>query len=158
MDNITKTEDPDFWMMDGNSQVNINLEDNPLRLVLLSGDWIPVSLPDRIRKEYEDAKVVSLGGATEASIWSIYYPVEEVNPKWKSIPYGTPLSNQTYYVLNYRMEDCPIGVSGELYIGGKGLAQGYYRDAEKTEEAFVEHPSYGLIVLLHIRKSKFSHG
>ena len=56
-----------------------------------------------------------------------------------------PLANQTYYVLNYRLEDCPIGVTGELYIGGKGLAQGYYRDPEKTAEAFIEHPAYGRI-------------
>ena len=93
----------------------------------------------------KNAEVVSLGGATEASIWSIYYPIGEVNPEWTSIPYGMPLANQTYYVLNYRLEDCPIGVTGELYIGGKGLAQGYYRDPEKTAEAFIEHPAYGRI-------------
>src|SRR5205085_3111618 len=46
-----------------------------LRLVLLSGDWVPVTLPDRIRELCREAQVISLGGATEASIWSIYYPV-----------------------------------------------------------------------------------
>ena len=141
----TVQEETDFWSMEESSQVNVSLEESSLRLVLLSGDWIPVNLPDRIRKEYENAEVVSLGGATEASIWSIYYPIGEVNPEWTSIPYGMPLANQTYYVLNYRLEDCPIGVTGELYIGGKGLAQGYYRDPEKTAEAFIEHPAYGRI-------------
>ena len=56
-----------------------------LRLVLLSGDWVPVSLPDRIKALAKDVQVISLGGATEASIWSILYPIETVDPTWKSI-------------------------------------------------------------------------
>ena len=63
-----------------------------LRLVLLSGDWLPLDLPDQIRGHY-DAEVVSLGGATEASIWSILYPIGRVDPKWESIPYGYPMLN-----------------------------------------------------------------
>src|SRR5262249_29734341 len=50
-----------------------------LRLVLLSGDWVPVNLPDRIRRIAPNARVISLGGATEASIWSIYYPIEHID-------------------------------------------------------------------------------
>ena len=63
----TVQEETDFWSMEESSQVNVSLEESSLRLVLLSGDWIPVNLPDRIRKEYENAEVVSLGEATEAS-------------------------------------------------------------------------------------------
>lgn len=99
-----------------------------INTVLLSGDWIPVNMPNAIKKVCENARVVSLGGATEGSIWSIYYPVDYVDPEWKSIPYGKPLANQTYYVLNYEGRECPVGVSGELYIGGKGVAQGYFKD------------------------------
>ena len=57
-----------------------------LRLVMLSGDWIPVSLPDRVRGAFPGAQVVSLGGATEATVWSNWYPVREVDPRWPSIP------------------------------------------------------------------------
>ncbi|MCA1702566.1 MAG: AMP-binding protein, partial [Actinobacteria bacterium] len=64
-----------------------------LRLAMLSGDWIPLALPDRIRTQVPGITVVSLGGATEATIWSIWFPVEEVDPEWTSIPYGTPLTN-----------------------------------------------------------------
>ncbi|MBE6052204.1 MAG: amino acid adenylation domain-containing protein [Clostridium sp.] len=116
-----------------------------LRLVLLSGDWIPVSLPERIKDEFMDCQVISLGGATEASIWSIYYPIEEVDENLTSIPYGYPLANQTYYVLNYNMELCPVGVKGELYIGGVGLAECYLNDDEKTNNSFIIHPKYGRI-------------
>ncbi|WP_141292228.1 non-ribosomal peptide synthetase, partial [Bacillus atrophaeus] len=114
-----------------------------LRLVLLSGDWIPVTLPERIQDHFIDSKVISLGGATEASIWSIYYPINQVKKEWASIPYGYPLANQTYYVLDYNSELCPVGVKGELYIGGKGVAEGYLNAKEKTEASFIEHPSYG---------------
>ena len=51
----TVQEETDFWSMEESSQVNVSLEESSLRLVLLSGDWIPVNLPDRIRKEYENA-------------------------------------------------------------------------------------------------------
>ena len=124
------------------SQKTVVIED-PLRLVLLSGDWIPLSLPDRIHNEIEEAEVVSLGGATEASIWSIYYPLKKVDPKWKSIPYGMPLANQKFYVLDNELEYCPVYVSGELYIGGAGVAEGYQNDAEKTASAFIDHKKLG---------------
>ncbi|MBG9792898.1 hypothetical protein ABD76_10515, partial [Paenibacillus dendritiformis] len=114
-----------------------------IRAVLLSGDWIPLTLPERIRQRFEQAKIISLGGATEASIWSIHYPIEEVRQKWKSIPYGRPLANQKFYVLNYELEPCPIGVEGDLYIGGAGLAEGYWNDEEKTRQAFLVHPRLG---------------
>ena len=61
---------------------------------MLSGDWIPVQLPKRMKQIFGNSRMISLGGATEASIWSIAY---EINPDYvyeKSIPYGIPLSNQ----------------------------------------------------------------
>ena len=115
----------------------------PLCLVLLSGDWIPHDLPDKIMELNDGVQVVSLGGATEASIWSNLYPVGKVNLNWKSIPYGRPIANQHYYVLNAMLEDCPVWVSGQLYIGGIGLAKGYWRDEEKTKAAFIHHPETG---------------
>ncbi|WP_278335283.1 amino acid adenylation domain-containing protein [Clostridium kluyveri] len=116
---------------------------NVLRLVMLSGDWIGLNLPEKIKENFPEARVISLGGATEASIWSIYYPIKDIKDSWRSIPYGMPLANQKFYVLNYEMEFCPSGVPGELYIGGRGLARGYMADKEKTENAFIEHPKLG---------------
>jgi amino acid adenylation domain-containing protein len=130
--------------------LSINSENNSksfssLRNVLLSGDWIPVELPERILKYFPQANVTSLGGATEASIWSIYYPVSEVNTEWKSIPYGMPLANQEFYVLRNDLSFCPVGVQGELFIGGDGVASGYMNDVEKTRHAFINHPELGYI-------------
>ncbi len=114
-----------------------------LRLALMSGDWIPVDLPDRLRQQAPDCRPVSLGGATEAAIWSVAYDDHQVDPSWESIPYGRGLRNQTWHVLNDRWQECPVWVTGELYIGGAGLADGYWRDEEKTAARFLTHPTTG---------------
>jgi amino acid adenylation domain-containing protein len=114
-----------------------------LRLVMMSGDWIPVPLPDRIKALWPQADVCSLGGATEASIWSICYPVAQVDPTWQSIPYGKPLTNQTFHVLDAQLNPRPTWVPGDLYIGGIGLALGYWKDEAKTNERFITHPRTG---------------
>ncbi|WP_329101234.1 amino acid adenylation domain-containing protein [Micromonospora sp. NBC_01699] len=114
-----------------------------LRLVMMSGDWIPPRLPDRIRALAPNAEIISLGGATEGSIWSICYPIGYVDPSWSSIPYGRPMTNQQFHVLDRGMCDVPVGVPGDLYIGGVGVASGYWRDPERTAAAFVTHPRTG---------------
>ena len=115
-----------------------------LRLALLSGDWIPLTLPAQMRARLnEDMVIISLGGATECAIWSVFYRIGEVAPEWKSIPYGRGLRNQPMYVLNERLEECPVGVEGEICIGGMGLAQGYLNDAEKTAAGFVWREASG---------------
>ena len=113
-----------------------------LRVVMMSGDWIPVKLPDRIRA-LGTIDVYSLGGATEASIWSIIYPVGNVPANWISIPYGKPMVNQTFHVLSPDLTPCPDWVAGELYIGGTGVAKGYWRDEDKTAASFITHPRCG---------------
>jgi amino acid adenylation domain-containing protein/non-ribosomal peptide synthase protein (TIGR01720 family) len=114
-----------------------------LRLVLLSGDWIPLGLPDRLRALAGGAQVVSLGGATEASIWSVFHPISEVEASWSSIPYGRPMANQRFHVLDEALADCPDWVPGQLHIAGEGLARGYWRDGEKTAASFFLHPRTG---------------
>ena len=111
-----------------------------LRVVLLSGDWIPVTLPNQIKALGEKIQIISLGGATEASIWSIFYPIEAVNTTWKSIPYGQPLANQQFYVLDSKLQPVPIGVAGELYIGGAGLARCYLNRPDLTQTKFIPDP------------------
>ncbi|MEV5650917.1 amino acid adenylation domain-containing protein [Nocardia sp. NPDC052254] len=114
-----------------------------LRLVLLSGDWIPLDLPDRIRANRPGPTVVGLGGATEAAIWSIHHPVGRIDPHWRSIPYGVPLRNQRIHVLDAALQDCPEHVTGEIYIGGAGLAERYLGDEELTTRRFIRHPRTG---------------
>lgn len=111
-----------------------------LRLALLGGDWVPVTLPDRLKTLAPGIQFISLGGATEASIHSIIYPVEASDPTWKSIPYGRPMTNQQAYILDAYLQPVPVGVPGELHLGGVGLARGYLARPDLTAEKFLPHP------------------
>src|SRR5262249_38727593 len=90
-------------------------EQSRLRLVLLSGDWIPVRLPAAVRAAFPAARVIAMGGATEATVWSNWFPIGEVDPRWPSIPYGRPMTNARYHVLDRGLQPCPIGIPGDLY-------------------------------------------
>ena len=114
-----------------------------LRQIMLSGDWIGTDLARDIRARFPDARLLALGGATEAAIWSICHPVETVGETEPNIPYGTPLTNQKLLVLDERLRLCPPHAVGHLHIGGAGLALGYLGDSERTAQAFIRHPVTG---------------
>ncbi len=115
-----------------------------LRTALLSGDWIPLTLPGRVRAVASGGpELISLGGATEAAIWSIWHPIDRIDPEWRSVPYGTPLRNQTFHVLDADLTDKPDHVTGDLHIGGAGVARGYWGDPERTAAQFIVHPVTG---------------
>lgn len=110
-----------------------------IRVVMVSGDWVSVTLPGRARQYWKDATIIALGGATEASIWSIAHEVAgEVPADWPSIPYGRALANQQVYVLDDAIRIRPDLVEGEICIGGVGVALGYLADEAKTAARFVD--------------------
>ncbi len=116
-------------------------EDNPadlsLKTVMVSGDWVMPQLVERAFKIAPDLKIFALGGATEASIWSSYYPVKSLNSEWKSVPYGRPLGNQQIRVTDDEGMDCEDGVQGNIWLGGRGVAKGYLGDSELTADRFI---------------------
>ncbi|MGB6387213.1 MAG: amino acid adenylation domain-containing protein [Terriglobales bacterium] len=114
-----------------------------LRVAFLGGDWIARSAPGRIHDHFGDVQVVSVGGPTETTVWNIWYPVKEVQPDWNSIPYGHPIANTRYYVLDERLQDCPRGEPGELCCSGVGLLKGYWRNDEQTRARTAIHPQTG---------------
>ena len=110
----------------------------PIRLVFLSGDWIPVDMPNDIKRNCTSVEVICMGGATEASIWSNYHEAVNGDEQLVSIPYGRPLSNQRFYVVDEQGEICPYLVTGQLHIGGTGVAKGYLNDEKLTDSKFVD--------------------
>jgi amino acid adenylation domain-containing protein len=114
-----------------------------LRVAFLGGDWVPVALPDRVRALFPTLEFISLGGATEASIHSIIAPVGEVGADWTRLPYGRPMAGQQALLLDTDMRVVPIGVPGELYLGGTGLARGYVNRPSLSAQRFVPHPYAG---------------
>ena len=95
--------------------------------------------------------MVSLGGATEASIWSNLYVLGEdygrgangLPEGWSSVPYGRPLSGQSMFVLDEELQHCEDWVTGAIFIGGVGVAKGYFRDADRSSLQFITHPRTG---------------
>ena len=118
-------------------------EVSSLRLVMLSGDWIPVSLPDRIRKWCKGTGVASLGGPTEASIWQAFYPIGSLAGMAQYSLWTAAHQSPHFNSRPPRLEPVPVWVPGELYIGGAGLAHGYWKDQERTEATFITHPRTG---------------
>ncbi|ROO59760.1 amino acid adenylation domain-containing protein [Micromonospora sp. Llam0] len=117
-----------------------------LRLALVSGDWVGLDLPGRLAaatagRADGGCRLVALGGATEASIWSNAFEVAEVPDHWRSVPYGFPLANQAYRVVDDAGRDRPDWVAGELWIGGRGVARGYRGDPTRSAEKFVSNRS-----------------
>ncbi|MEX5710663.1 amino acid adenylation domain-containing protein [Parafrankia sp. FMc6] len=120
-----------------------------LRCALVSGDWVGLDLADRLAAGTGTGgrcRLIALGGATEASIWSnAFEPTgtggleDEPAPGWQSVPYGFPLANQRYRVVDGLGRDRPDWAPGELWIGGRGVARGYRGDPERTAERFVTH-------------------
>lgn len=119
---------------------NVQCIPQSLRNIFMSGDWIPVHLPNELKKIWPKLNVVSLGGPTETTVWNICNPNTNVDPGARSIPYGKPMTNQKYHVLNRNLDPCPIWVPGGLYAEGAGLAKGYWNDSELTESKFLLHP------------------
>lgn len=117
-----------------------------LRLCLLSGDWIPVDLPHHARARIPGVEVVSLGGATEGSIWSICHRTHASDRDTASVPYGRALGGQTVCVVDTDLRACPAWVAGEIVIGGHGVAAGYYGEPALTAERFVREPASGAML------------
>jgi amino acid adenylation domain-containing protein len=114
-----------------------------LRLVFLSGDWVPLRLREQVVATFPRADFIALGGATEATVWSNWFRVGELDPRWVSIPYGRPIRNARYYVLDARLEPLPPGVPGDLYIAGEVLADGYANSPGLTAQKFIADPFHG---------------
>lgn len=112
-----------------------------MRLVLLSGDRIPEELPKQLLALRGSIQVHALGGPTETTVWNIGCPIDAGRDG--PIPYGKPLANSRYYILDERLDDCPDWVTGMMYASGVGLAAGYWRDEPRTAASFLPHPRLG---------------
>ncbi|HEX2673695.1 MAG TPA: amino acid adenylation domain-containing protein, partial [Polyangiaceae bacterium] len=110
-----------------------------LRLAMLSGDWLPLAMLPALRHAFPKARIVNLGGATEAAIWSNWFAVDAIDPSWTSVPYGRPIQNCRYHVLDGDLRPVPVGAVGELHIGGVCLAEGYF-NPQQTAERFLPDP------------------
>jgi surfactin family lipopeptide synthetase A len=113
---------------------------NSLRTVIVAGETCPIDLIDRHNALIPQTSLFNEYGPTEATVWSTVYSCERVDREAPSVPIGKPINNTQIYLLDKEFELVPIGVPGELYIGGKGLARGYLHRPEITVERFLPNP------------------
>ncbi|MGW0178166.1 non-ribosomal peptide synthetase [Nocardia sp. NPDC003345] len=108
-----------------------------LRVVIMGGDKVDVSLLHRVGAQLPDCRVAGLGGTTETAIHSTVCEAPEVPPGATFVPYGVPLRGVRCRVVDAIGRDRPDLVPGELWIGGAGVADGYRADPERTADRFV---------------------
>jgi len=109
-----------------------------MKRVLCSGEVLPFDLQERFHGTL-DAELFNLYGPTEASVDVASWACER-NGKQHIVPIGRPIANIQIYLLDSSLEPVPVGVPGELHIGGVGLARGYLNRAELTAEKFIPNP------------------
>ena len=107
-----------------------------LRLIAQGGDYIKPSLISKLREQLPNARLFSLGGPTETTIWSIWHEINEQDQE--IIPYGKALENNRYYILDENLKPCQMREVGTMYMSGLNLSNGYLLDGEIYYKDFVE--------------------
>nr|WP_298104154.1 amino acid adenylation domain-containing protein [uncultured Shinella sp.] len=113
------------------------------RQVILGGDWLPVDLPGRLRTLQPTIHVTSAGGPTETTLWNILHDAFDRPDDCPSVPYGRPIANSRYHILDDRLHDRPDWMPGEMYCSGTCVSPGYFDDPPLTAEKFIIHPVSG---------------
>jgi amino acid adenylation domain-containing protein len=113
-----------------------------IKRVICSGEALTVELQRRFFEQFRYAELHNLYGPTEAAVDVTYWACRRECDR-SIVPIGRPVANTQIYILDRHMQPVPVGVSGELYIGGVQVARGYLNRSELTEQRFVRDPFGG---------------
>ena len=111
-----------------------------LSFVIAGGEKLSKLHIEKLHRAYSDLKLFNGYGPTENTTFSACHRITEIDLGKPSIPIGSPIANSTVYILDDHNEIQPIGIVGEICLGGDGLARGYLNNAELTSEKFITHP------------------
>uniref|UniRef100_UPI001F28F2D4 non-ribosomal peptide synthetase n=1 Tax=Tenacibaculum piscium TaxID=1458515 RepID=UPI001F28F2D4 len=112
----------------------------PKKCLILGGEAFTDDVFELLSSNNIDCEVYNHYGPTETTIGKLIYKVDLTQALVRSVPLGVPFGNADVYVLDSKDRLCPIGVVGELCIGGSGVARGYLNNEELTQERFVANP------------------
>ena len=111
----------------------------PKKMIIFGGETLPISFVDNIKKQNEELIIINHYGPTETTIGKLLTQVDSTI-KYNNIPIGKPFSQTSIYIVNKDLKICPIRVTGELLIGGDGVAKGYINNKELTADRFIQNP------------------
>lgn len=111
-----------------------------VKTLITGGDVVSRSAAQEARRQLQDTRIFNGYGPTEATMFSSFFEIRETTRFEKNIPIGRPAQNTQMYILDEWMHPVPVGVKSDIYIGGDGLARGYYKDPVLTEAKFVVAP------------------
>ena len=135
-----------LWLTAGlfHLMVDEQLEDlKQVQQLLAGGDILSVSHVLKLLREAKGCRLINGYGPTENTTFTCCYSITDASQIVKSISIGRPISNTQVYILDSQLQPVPIGVPGELYIAGDGLARGYFNRPELTARAFISNPFSG---------------
>ena len=112
----------------------------PLRHLLFGGEAVETKWVREVLASGPPERLLHVYGPTETTTFATWYPVERIKDDATTMPIGRPIANTEAYVLDAQLELVPVGVPGELYIGGPGVARGYLNRRQLTDERFVPNP------------------
>lgn len=110
------------------------------KLWISSGEALEAALGRRFREVLPESHLLNLYGSSEVSADVTCHEVSRIAGELPTVPIGAPIANTQVYVLNSRLQVVPVGIEGEIYVGGDGLARGYHRRPELTAERFIPSP------------------
>ncbi len=111
-----------------------------VRQLLAGGDVLPVADVRRVRQTLKTCRLINGYGPTESTTFACCYTVGDAEQIGTSVPIGHPIANTQVYVLDPHLQPVPVGITGELYIGGDGLGRGYLNRPELTAQRFIRDP------------------
>lgn len=111
-----------------------------LQELLAGGDALSVSHVEKALTQLPNCQLINGYGPTENTTFSCCYRIERDRPLGNSVPIGRPIANSEVYLLDRYLQPVPVGIAGEIYLGGDGLARGYLQREELTAERFIPHP------------------
>ena len=116
---------------------------SPIKQLLVGGDVVSATHVRRLLEQIGTCQVINGYGPTEGTTFSVCFPIPNLSAIEATVPIGRPISNTTVYVLDSDFQPVPLGATGELYIGGEGLARGYFYRPDLTAESFLPNPFTG---------------
>jgi amino acid adenylation domain-containing protein/non-ribosomal peptide synthase protein (TIGR01720 family) len=124
-----------------NTLIDVGVENLlKIRKVLFGGERVSVKHAEKALEHLGKDRILHVYGPTETTVYATYYDINEIHDHQITIPIGSPISNTHIYILDPGLRLLPIGINGQIYIGGTGLCRGYLNNVELTRDMFIPDP------------------